>query len=136
MPPVAVYRFEIWDHGVGDNATAPRFATLEAIGRVQGVPIVESMRTVDSGDLDGSGFYPKPKVWLLKIFDVVSRQDGRTRRSVPLGEYTMRQESTELYSLSGDLLPMPFELSLLEVATYLPGENKPGTMKIIVGEPF
>jgi hypothetical protein len=96
MPPVAVYRFEIWDHEVGDNATAPPFATLAAIGRVHGNPIFESMRAVDSGDLDGNGFFPKPGVWLVKIFDLVSRQDGTARRSVPLGEYTMREVSTEL----------------------------------------
>jgi hypothetical protein len=136
MPPVAVYRFEIWDQEVGKNAMTPRFATLEAIGRVHGNPIVESMRTVDSGDLDGDGFYPKRKAWLVKIFDLVSRQEGRGRVSVPHGEYTMREVSTELYSLSGDLLPMPFQLTLLEVATYLPGEDRPGKMKIIAGEPF
>jgi hypothetical protein len=133
MPPKAVYRFEVWDQNIGDNVIAPRFATLETIGRVNGVPIVESMRTVDGGDLDGSGFYPKPGVWLVKIFDVVSRQDGTARRSVPLGEYTMREVSTDLYSLSGDLLPVSFELNLVEVATYLPGEKRPGKMKIIAG---
>jgi hypothetical protein len=135
MDKVSVYFFEGWDGPAGENKKSLRMATLEAI-KGKGTPILETQRTVDKSDLDGSGFYPKPKVWLVKIFDLVSRVEGRSRVSVPHGEYAMREISTELYSLSGDLLPMPFELSLLEVATYLPGENKPGKMKIIAGEPF
>lgn len=133
MPPASVYRFEIWDPDGGKNVVAPRFATLPAISRVGGVYLPDTQRIVDGANLDGNGFYPKPKVWLVEVFDLVSRTEGKTRVSVPLGEYTMREVSTGLYSLSGDLLPFPFELSLVEVATYLPGENSPRKMKIIAG---
>jgi hypothetical protein len=132
-PKVSVYRFNRRDMETAERVRAPRFATLEAIRRVQGEPILDSDRQVDRRDIDNDGLYPKRNVWLVDIFDVVSREDGDRRVSVPHGEYIMREVSAELYSLSGDKLLLPFVLSLTEVATYLPGEGRPGKMKIIAG---
>jgi hypothetical protein len=127
MPPATVYRFTVWDQIIGDNVLAPRFATLQAIGRVRGGPLTETMRLVNDGDLDDDGFYPKAKTWLVEI---VLRQDGSTRRSVPLGEYTMHEDVTGQFALTAvNLLPMPFQLTLSEVEIYLQGR-----MKILAGK--
>jgi hypothetical protein len=124
MPPTAaVYRFTVWDGN--DNVLTPNFATLESIGRAGGTPVDETARTVSRDDLDENGRYPKAKVWLVEIFDIVSRVDGRRRISVPLGEYVMRERSTESYWLTNDdLLPVGFELTLLEISTYLQGKMR------------
>ena len=129
MALVSVYRFTWWDQTNGENVLTPRFATLEAIRRAQGSPLDKTVRVVDTADLDGNGHYPKADVWLVEIFDVVSRQDGNRRVSVPYGEYIMRKSSIESYWLSSDLLPAPFELTLTEVANYLQGK-----MKIVAGD--
>ena len=53
-----VYRFQVWDHNMGENVWAPRMATLEAIKRANGVaePLTETL--VEEAQLDGNGFYP------------------------------------------------------------------------------
>jgi hypothetical protein len=128
MSLIAVHRFTVWDQTAGENVITPRFATLEAIRRVQGDFLPETNRVVDSSDLDGDGFFPKPNIWIVEILGAVFRQDGTTRVSVPLGEYTMCKCSTETYTFSDDLLPLSFELSLSEVTTFL--QDK---MRIIAG---
>jgi len=128
LTTVTVYRYL-----TGENAKAPYFATKEAIHREQGERLENSHRTVGLSEIDKKGFYPKPGIWVVEIFDVVSREDGNRRVSVPHGEYMMREVSAEIYSLSGDQLPFPFTLSLVEVATYLPAEDRPGKMKIVAG---
>jgi hypothetical protein len=55
---VAVYRFEIWDHEVGDNVWGPRVATLEAIERIGGAADLASETWVNRSELDGSGYFP------------------------------------------------------------------------------
>jgi hypothetical protein len=131
MPPAAVYRFTVWDQNVGDNERAPRFATLPAIERVRGMPLDDTMRIVDSADIDSNGFYPKPKVWLIEIFDLVSRTKGNTRVSVPEGEYTMREVNSDAFEVSGGLLPFPFEWSHAEISNYLQGK-----IRIVAGGPW
>jgi len=53
-----VYRFEVWDHNMGENVWAPRMATLEAIRRVNGVADPSTEMPVEEVDLDGNGFFP------------------------------------------------------------------------------
>jgi hypothetical protein len=128
MDKVSVYFFDGWDGPAGENKRSLRMATIEAI-KSRGTPILETQRTVNKSDLDG-GFFPKPGIWIVEIFDVVSRVEGRSRVSVPHGEYLMRERSTESYWLTNqDLLPVGFELTLTEVATYLQGK-----MRIIAGK--
>jgi hypothetical protein len=55
---IAVYRFEIWDQGIGDNVWAPRMATLETIKRIGGAADMTSETWVDRAALDGSGYFP------------------------------------------------------------------------------
>ncbi len=55
---VAVYRFSVWDHERGENVTAPRMGTREAIELAGGVPAADSMLLVPEIDVDGDGFYP------------------------------------------------------------------------------
>jgi hypothetical protein len=129
MALVSVYRFTVWVQHTGENVLAPRFATATAIARVQGSAQLETQRTVDARDLDGNDFYPKEKVWLVEIFDLVSRKEGNTRLSVPHGEYTMREIAPGSYSLSGDLLPVPFELTDEEVCQYIQGK-----MRVVAGK--
>jgi hypothetical protein len=57
---VAVYRFSLWDPERGENVTAPRAGTREAIELAGGVPEADSMRLVPESDVDGEGFY-QPK---------------------------------------------------------------------------
>lgn len=53
-----MYRFQVWDHNIGENVWAPRKATMEAIRRVNGVADLASAELVDKAGLDGNGFYP------------------------------------------------------------------------------
>jgi hypothetical protein len=56
MPDVQVYDFTGWDQMQGDNLLSKRPATLEAIKARGGTHLPETMRIVDSSDLDESGF--------------------------------------------------------------------------------
>ena len=52
---VAVYYFTGWDQMHGDNLLSKRPATLEAIKARAGTPLPETMRIVDSSELDWNG---------------------------------------------------------------------------------
>lgn len=61
---VKVVRFEVWDGN--DNVLAPRYATREAIERLQrqgagASEIVGSEIEVDDTELDGNGFVSSPE---------------------------------------------------------------------------
>lgn len=59
MAEAKVFRFEVWDHSIGDNVWAPRMATLETIERVHGAPDLSTEMLVDEALLDGSGYHQK-----------------------------------------------------------------------------
>ena len=59
MDAVDVYAFVIWDRERGGNVRPPRLATLEAIGRVHGVAVDGTSRSVDESELDANQFYPR-----------------------------------------------------------------------------
>ena len=61
MSQVCVYRFQVWDHAIGDNVWASRMATLEAIRCVRGVADLLTETRVDKADLDRNEFYPEEK---------------------------------------------------------------------------
>lgn len=61
MDQVSVYRFQVWDHEVGDNVWGPRMATQETIKRVRGVADLLTETRVAKTDLDGNGFYLEEK---------------------------------------------------------------------------
>jgi hypothetical protein len=56
MSEVEVYYFTGWDQMHGDNLLSKRPGTLEAIKARNGTPLPETMRIVDSSELDGNGF--------------------------------------------------------------------------------
>jgi hypothetical protein len=56
MSQVEVYYFTGWDQMQGDNLISPQPATLEAIKARGGTHLPETMRIVDSSELDESGF--------------------------------------------------------------------------------
>jgi len=56
MSEVGVYYFMGWDQMQGDNLRSKRPATLEAIKLRGGTALPETMRVVDSSELDGNGF--------------------------------------------------------------------------------
>jgi hypothetical protein len=56
MSDVEVYYFTGWDQMQGDNLLSKRPATLEAIKARSGTRLPETMRIVDSGQLDENGF--------------------------------------------------------------------------------
>lgn len=66
---------------------------------------------------------------VVKIFGLVSRlRDDGARVAVPYGVYALEEVSLERYRLSGNGLPT-FELTLLEVSTYMGNQ-----MKVIEGQ--
>jgi hypothetical protein len=46
---------------MGENAWAPRMATLEAIKRVNGAAELSTETLVEESEVDGNGFYPVKK---------------------------------------------------------------------------
>jgi len=60
MSDVEVYYFTGWDQMQGDNLLSKEPATLEAIKARGGTHLPETMRIVDSGELDGNGFLKAP----------------------------------------------------------------------------
>ena len=64
----------------------------------------------------------------VRITGLVWRVQGSGRRAAPLGVYSLRKVSAELYSCEGYGLPF-FYMTADEVATYLDGE-----MEIISGQ--
>jgi hypothetical protein len=56
MSDVEVYYFTGWDQMQGDNVLSKRPATLEAIKARGGTHLPETMRIVDSSQLDENGF--------------------------------------------------------------------------------
>jgi hypothetical protein len=56
MSEVEVYYFTGWDQMQGDTLLSKRPATLEAIKARGGTALPETMRIVDSSELDGNGF--------------------------------------------------------------------------------
>ena len=56
MSEVEVYYFTGWDQMQGDNLLSKRPATLEAIKARGGTALPETMRIVNSSELDGNGF--------------------------------------------------------------------------------
>jgi hypothetical protein len=53
-----VFRFQVWDHNMGENVWAPRMATLEAVKRVNGAAEPSTETLVEESEVDGNGFYP------------------------------------------------------------------------------
>ena len=62
-----VYRFTKYDIVTDNKPIGRRFATLEAIDRIKGIAIKDSLWTVDAECVDGDGFYCGPP--LAPIFD-------------------------------------------------------------------
>ncbi len=56
MSDVEVYYFMGWDQMQGDNLRSKRPATRQAIEVRGGTALPETMRIVDSSELDGDGF--------------------------------------------------------------------------------
>ena len=53
-----VYRFQGWDHNMGENVWAPRMATLEAVRRVNSSAKQSTETLVEELEIDGNRFYP------------------------------------------------------------------------------
>ncbi len=59
MPETAVYQFTWWNR-LGAEIVSSRFATLEAITRINGKAIETSRLVVNSRHVDRNGFYSIP----------------------------------------------------------------------------
>ena len=57
MEPVEVFRFKIFHQPSGEYVVPPQWATINAIELTQGLPILETGKTVSTADLDSQGFY-------------------------------------------------------------------------------
>jgi hypothetical protein len=55
---ILVFRFQVWDHNMGENVWAPRMATLEAVKPVNGSAEQSTETLVEESEIDGIGFYP------------------------------------------------------------------------------
>jgi hypothetical protein len=60
MGAKTVYCFYYYEPGDGRLVHAPRAATIEAIERLDGVPLRETGLEVDDGDVDEAGYYGRP----------------------------------------------------------------------------
>jgi hypothetical protein len=58
MAQVPVYYFRKYDIATDQHAVSQRMATLDAIWREAGMPIMESRKDVESSEVDAEGFYP------------------------------------------------------------------------------
>jgi hypothetical protein len=59
MPKVTVYCFTGYHINTDQTINSKHMATLEAIKKSSGVPLMETAKEVDASELDGNGFYPK-----------------------------------------------------------------------------
>lgn len=48
-----VYYWKVWNQQVGENVTAPRPGTIDAIRAAQGTPIMDTEFEIEKADLDG-----------------------------------------------------------------------------------
>lgn len=61
MQKITVYYFTDY-HIITDNVIrSHRMATLDAIKRFDGTPLIETAKEVDPSELDDNGLYPKKK---------------------------------------------------------------------------
>jgi hypothetical protein len=61
MADVEVYYFMAWDPDKGQNVRSKRPATMDAIKRRKGEPILDTRSVVDSQQVDGNGFLLEPR---------------------------------------------------------------------------
>ena len=52
-----VYRFQGWDHNMGENVWAPRKATLEAVKRVNSSAKQSTETLLEELEIDGNRFF-------------------------------------------------------------------------------
>ena len=54
---VPVYQFKFYSVHTGEMVLSDRYATLDAIQLVNGVPVLQSKQLVPQAELDGNGFH-------------------------------------------------------------------------------
>lgn len=76
MPKRTVYQFTRFDIFQGKNIVAKRMATLEAIKIFEGTPIMNTVKEVDSTEVDENGHYPRTfkVIYSTKAYPVTNIQ--------------------------------------------------------------
>lgn len=57
MNTVRVYKFKVFDINNLDEPLSPKYATIEAIERINSVPVESSCIEVNESELDDNGYY-------------------------------------------------------------------------------
>jgi len=84
MPKTTVYRFTIFDISQGKNVSSKRMATIEAINRFNGEPILDTAKEVDLTKVDENGRYPKTikVIYSTKAYPVTNFQNIGKQKEV------------------------------------------------------
>ena len=101
MSAVDVYAFVIWNREIGGNVRSARFATLEAIKRVEGVAIDGTGRSVDESELDRNHFYARKSDIELESQHLLKLRAFQSAYEHNVGKPLRREEIERLIEARG-----------------------------------